>query len=398
MSIIKEFPILYGKASNGKIKTVKYYIEQLEDGTCDIVNEHGYIDGKKQIDRRNIKSGKNIGKKNETTIQEQAISETNSKINKKKDNNYTENPSGEPDKAEHSLLPMLAHTFSKIDGDGKQIGRKHHIKYPCFCQPKLNGVRCLTRLTTGKNAIFTSRKFKEYKTLDHLVNEVNFVFPELVDTGIPIDGEIYLHGLTLQEINRRVKKWRSGETTALEYWVYDIADPSKTFDERRKLIDTAFKQAHINNKEYYEVLRVKQLETFVAADEDAVYRLHDRFVKEGYEGVIIRNSDGKYVMEKRSNHLQKYKEFIDEEFEIVGHKVGEGREADAVVFICKVPNPTEQGQKTFEVRPRGSIEQRRSWTEDIENIVGKELTVRYQELTEDNVPSFPVGIAIRDYE
>ena len=390
--------MLYGRARNGKIKTVKYYVEELDDGTCDIVNEHGYIDGKKQTDRRNIKAGKNIGKKNETTIQEQAIAETESKISKKKDSNYTEDPSGNPSKQERSLLPMLAQTFSKLDESGKEKGRKHYIKYPCYCQPKLNGVRCLARLTTGKNAIFTSRKFKEYNTLDHLVNEVNFVFPELVDTNIPIDGEIYLHGLTLQEINRRVKKWRSGDTTKLEYWVYDIGDTTKTFEERTKQIDTAFKQAHINNREYYDILRVKQLETFVAVDEEAVYRLHDRFVKEGYEGVIIRNMDGSYVFDHRSNDLQKYKEFIDDEFEIVDYKTGEGREENAIVFICKVKNPTASGQKTFEIRPRGSIEQRRAWTEDFDNIKGKELTVRYQELTEDNVPSFPVGIAIRDYE
>ena len=30
--------------------------------------------------------------------------------------------------------------------------------------------------------------------------------------------------------------------------------------------------------------------------------------------------------------------------------------------------------------------------------IGEMLTVRYQELTDDGVPRFPVGIAIRDYE
>lgn len=398
-TIIKEFPMLYGIASNGKVKTVKYYVEQLSDGTCDIVNEHGYLTGKKQIDRRNIKVGKNVGKKNETTVQEQAIAETISKISKKKDNNYTENTSGIPDKKEHSILPMLAQTFSKIDKSGKEIGRKHHIKYPCYCQPKLNGVRCFARAYSDKGVVYTSRKFKEYTTLTHLNTSVSSVFPKLIDTGIPLDGEIYVHGLTFQEIVRRVKKWRPDETEQLEYWIYDIADPTKTFKERTKQIEEAFKRVNTKDQKYLSnIIKVKQLKTFVANNETDVFSFHDHFVKLGYEGVIIRNMDGKYVMGKRSNNLQKYKEFIDQEFKIVGYETGEGRESGAIVFVCKVPNPTANGPKTFEVRPRGSIEQRKAWVDDFYKIDGKELTVRYQELSEDNVPSFPVGIVIRDYE
>jgi DNA ligase-1 len=392
--------MLYGLASNGKIKTVKYTVEELTDGTCDIVNEHGYIDGKKQIDRRNIKSGKNLGKKNETTVQEQAISEVESKISKKKDNNYTENDSGEPDIKELSLLPMLAQTFSKIDSDGKERGRKHHIKYPCICQPKLNGVRCLTRLskTDKHKAVYTSRKFKEYKTLKHLTDDLLFLFPELSDSQIPIDGEIYKHGLTLQQINRLVKKYRPEETEELEYWVYDVGMVDTTNEKRDIFIDNAFKLAHIQDVDRFNKLKVKQVQSWVALDEETVYKLHDRFVKEGYEGVIIRNKDGLYTFDKRSNDLQKYKEFIDDEFEILNYTSGEGREEGAIIFICKVKNPTDNGPTQFEVRPRGSIEMRKDWAEDGKSFIGKELTVRFQEYTEDNVPSFPVGIAVRDYE
>lgn len=391
--------MLYGKASNGKIKTVKFYVEELSDGTCDIVTEHGYIDCKKQEDRRNISSGKNLGKKNETTIQEQAIAEAESKINKKKDSNYTEDPSGVPSKQEHSLLPMLAQTFSKLDDSGKDKGRKHHITYPCYCQPKLNGVRCLSRIYDSKAipAIYTSRKFKLYNSVTHLNIDLHLVFKDLLGTEIPLDGEIYVHGLTLQEINRRVKKWRPIETEQLEYWIYDIADTTKTFKERMEQIDKAFKDAKDLNLQRYHQLKIKQVKTVIAYNEKDVYKFHDQFVREGYEGVIIRNENGLYTFDHRSNDLQKYKEFIDEEFEIVSYKTGEGREKDAIVFICKVKNPTTEGPKTFEVRPQGSIEQRREWTEEFSNIKGKELTVRYQELTEDNVPSFPVGVCIRYY-
>ena len=89
----------------------------------------------------------------------------------------------------------------------------------------------------------------------------------------------------------------------------------------------------------------------------------------------------------------KYKDFIDEEFVIVGGHEGTGDDIGTVVFDCR----TKDG-KIFAVRPRGSRELRREWMTDIEKIIGKELTIRYQNLSEDNVPIFPVGLAIRDYE
>jgi len=382
----KELEKLYGKASNGKIKVVYYSVEELEDGTVDIVNEHGYLDGKKQIDRRNIKVGKNIGKSNETTPWEQACSEVEAEWKKKLDSNYTTNESGVPDSSEQSLLPMLAHDFNK---------RKHNIKYPCLVQPKLDGVRCMARSDDG-NARFTSRKDKPYDTLSHLSHTSAFYLNYTPD-GAPLDGEVYKHGLSLQEINRRVKKHRPGETEELEYWVYDVAHTDMGNKERLDALQKIYDDFD-RNPDWKVIL----VETFVANSEEEVKHYHDMFVKNGFEGVIVRNMDGKYVFDKRSADLQKYKEFQDDEFEIIGATTGGGREEGAIIFQCKVPNPVEGGAKEFEVRPRGSIEQRRVWmrefNEDAANFIGKQLTVRYFNYSEDNIPIFPVGITIRDYE
>jgi hypothetical protein len=96
----------------------------------------------------------------------------------------------------------------------------------------------------------------------------------------------------------------------------------------------------------------------------------------------------------RSKDLQKYKDFMDSEFEIVGGKLATGLEEGCIVFRVK----TEDG-KEFEVKPKGTREMRREWARDMDNIVGKMLTVRYPLLSEDGIPcSGAVGIAIRDYE
>jgi DNA ligase-1 len=89
--------------------------------------------------------------------------------------------------------------------------------------------------------------------------------------------------------------------------------------------------------------------------------------------------------------------FIDSEFEIVDCLDGRGREAECIIYVCKTPDG-----KTFNVRPEGTIEDRKQlWynycTGEFDP-KGKELTVRYQNLSKYNVPRFPVGRAIRDYE
>ena len=374
MKIIKTLPRLYSKARTGKITTTLYSIDQLPDGTCDIVNEHGYVDGKMQTDRRNVKTGKNIGKANETTVQEQAIFDATSKWNKKKDSNYTENETGIPSADEMSLLPMLAKKFKDA---------KHKITYPCLVQPKLDGLRGFAQVN-GDVAI-TSRKFKPYDAVSHLHAELKELFGHL---DVPVDGEIYLHGLTLEEINRRAKKYREGITEEMEFWVFDIADTTMTNAERNEVLE----RIQDKNPKLNKVVFVP---THTAYKEQDVYDYHDQFVKDGYEGAIIRNGDGMYLMEKRSSDLQKYKEFEDDEFKVVGIKSGEGRETDAIVYICEVKNA--KSVKTFDVRPRGSIAMRIEKMKKGEKFyIGKELTVRYQGLTELNVPQFPVGIIIRE--
>jgi DNA ligase-1 len=120
---------------------------------------------------------------------------------------------------------------------------------------------------------------------------------------------------------------------------------------------------------------------------------HDRFVAEGKEGLIIRNKTGLYQLAARSKDLQKFKEFEDAEFTVVEYTDGVGSEKGLVIWVCET-----EDKKKFSVRPRGTHEERAELFNDADSYVGKKLTVRYQELTEDGIPRFPVGIAFRDYE
>lgn len=355
------FSMLYAKASNGKIKTWSITAE----GNIMIIR-NGYEGGKIAEQRKTI-IGKNIGKANETTDAEQCHLECKSKWQKKIDEQYTENHNKITEYGDQKiLLPMLALNFRD---------REHDIKFPCYVQPKLNGVRCIYQRDK-----FISRKGKEYTTLNHLSTELKAL-------GITMpDGEIYVHGMAFQEIIRRVKKDRGVKTQALEYWIYDQVN-AKTFEDRTLEIDIAF------GKNKKKIVKLKYVETFLVNSKEEIKQWHDKFVQQGFEGIIIRNIAGLYKVKHRSQDLQKYKEFFDAEFEIVSYHEGTGTDDGTVIFEVK----TKKGQ-VFSVRPRGTHEVRAEYLEDINIIIGKELTVRYQNLSEEGIPIFPVGISIRDYE
>jgi DNA ligase-1 len=118
-----------------------------------------------------------------------------------------------------------------------------------------------------------------------------------------------------------------------------------------------------------------------------------------------------YRVGVRSTDLQKYKEFEDAEYRVVGFKEGDGLEKGCVIWICETslapqetrasPNEVRLAtgkSQNFAVRPRGTHEARAALMAEADRYVGQMLTVRYQELTTDGIPRFPVGITFRDYE
>jgi DNA ligase-1 len=357
--VSKKFPRLYAKASNGKVK-----IWEVETKGDTMFIRNGYEDGKIAEQSKKI-VGVNKGRSNETTDEQQAELEAESKFQHKLDEQYSQDRTKLVDYADADVvLPMLALKFTE---------RKHNISYPCYVQPKLDGCRMIYQ---GGKCI--SRQGKEFTTLDHVAAEL-----KKLAIDVP-DGEIYLQGASIQEIIRRLKKERGVRTEELEYWIYDKID-DKDFKERTESIAKAFSKAKFTHLKY--------VETHLVNSEQEINDWHDKFVQAGYEGVIIRNAAGGYECKHRSSNLQKLKSFEDKEFIIVGGDEAEGADAGTVVFKCK----TAAG-KEFSVRPRGTREIRANYLKDLKKLIGSELTVRFQGVSEDLIPRFPVGIIVRDYE
>ena len=115
------------------------------------------------------------------------------------------------------------------------------------------------------------------------------------------------------------------------------------------------------------------------------------FLEQGYEGAIIRECTSIYDQGNRSNYLVKYKKFQDEEFEIVGYKEGKGKDTGTIILRCINVNGIE-----FDCDLEGTFEYRKSLLSQGDTFIGKKLTIKFQEYTDDMIPRFPTGVNIRD--
>lgn len=365
---------LYKTDSKGKTRHWRIWTE----GNV-IKTEHGELGGALVLSEKTVK-GKNIGKANETTPEEQAISEALSTAQKKRDKNYGDTPGH----TEIKILPMLAHDFRK---------REKYISYPCYVQPKLDGVRCFAQLDENGYVKLTSRSGKEFpQPLEALKNQMRLV----MEFGEIWDGELYTPELTFQELCAAVKKGAYRESSEkVEFHLFDVFRPGGefadlTFRERFDSWLTRLFMAVSPNG------LIKPVETLTVNSKEEAMEYYSRCMENGYEGIMFRNPYGIYTPGNRSKDLQKYKEFIDEEFVITGAQEGSGKDAGTIIFECRTGD--RENTIFFDVRPRGTHEQRSQWWQDRDQLIGKKLTVRYQNLTDDGVPRFPVGIGIRDYE
>lgn len=361
------FETLYHRSKTGAIVQWNISVEGDE-----IVTSYGQVGGQLQEARKRALP-KNVRKKNETTGEEQAYVEAKAMHKFKLDRKY----SLTPDEAQEPLeLPMLAHDFDKVK----------KITYPLDLQPKLDGVRCLAKWEDDE-VVLMSRSGKPYH-VPHIARTLETFLPK----GTKFDGEIYVHGMTFQEIVTLVKKYREG-SEVLEFHVYDCPideEEDKTWSERYMDLCRVMGFALDSGK-------VKLVPTWTVNDEAEKDELYERCIEDGYEGAIARLHKGLYQYGYRSRELLKIKDFLDAEYDIVNAYEGEGKFKGCVTWVCDVGDG-----RTFGVCPKGSLEQKKmwwvQWLAEKNQFVGRSLKVKFFELTDDGIPRFPIGLGFREEE
>ena len=381
-SIIKSYPTLYKKDKSDKIRVWTLNATKRSDETYWIEIDYGQQDGKIIHNEKQVKEGKNIGKKNETTTEQQLILICDKTYKDKIEKEQYSSDSSVEKEHTTNYAPMLADKWNP----NIETKRKVDIVFPCYVQPKLDGIRCLTYLKNGK-IVNQSRQLKYFKNLNHINNELK-IFTKL--PSLVLDGELYNHNIVFNKIagivkKEKLKKEDEESLKLIEYHIYDcfLTDNlNLSFEERIKII-----------KNLKDLKYVKIVPTLLCKEKDEIIsKFHPQFTGDSYEGTILRNKDSIYEF-TRTRNLQKYKNFEDDEFEIINFKEGTGHDAGTVIWKCK----TKDG-KEFEVRPIGTVESRSELLKNASECIGKFLTVTYQELSEFGVPRFPVGKTIRDYE
>ena len=292
-----------------------------------------------------------------------------------------------------TVKPMLAK-------QEKDIKNRKIFDKEWYISRKINGVRCLIYYD-GKQVRTSSRGATNYDlAIFHIINHpiVEEFFKNHPDAIL--DGEIYKDGLSLNKISGICRTQSTvNDGKDLQFYWYDIVDLKQPFSERWKTMNDWSKELQLSKFDPYkdfsdEELHIQFLPQQLISGFDNMKKLHDEWVNEGWEGAVIRDATSVYKPGSRGNDWIKIKVYQDAEYPIVG--ISEGLRDEDMCFILE----TSSGQQ-FNCKPIGNREQKQWYREHIDELIGKNLTIKYFEMSGvegSEIPQQPVGLTIRDYE
>jgi DNA ligase-1 len=288
------------------------------------------------------------------TAQEATV-EAQRRYNKKRDREgYTaEQPTDKP------AMPMLATSYKEF---------RHKMPAIVAVQPKMDGIRCV-----ATNSALLTRRNEPITSVPHISEVLKRLPP-----GIILDGELYSHDKSFQDILSLVKRGtpKNDALNSIIYCVFDIIN------------ENPFRTRQLEYQYFCDLLGWPIIpiatELVKKKDVEAVLRFR---VDQGFEGVMVRDPEGFYEPNKRSYYLQKYKSFSDTEFQIVDIVASaRGREEGAAIYVCVTPDG-----KKFRARPRMSLPQRSMIYRERNSFIGYWTRITYQGLTNSGVPRQPIA-------
>lgn len=372
---------LYKKSKNGKLQQWTIETEDNKFRTTE-----GYIDGLQTPTEWTSCQGKRIGSTNETSPQEQAIKEAEARVRKQLDKGWTEDVNA-VDEAAVKISPQLAHKYLENEEYVKSL---KHIAI----QAKLDGARQIG----AEDGLFT-RTGKPIYSAPHIWEEVEILLSELGE-GAKSDGENYNMDL-YDDFNAIISIFKKQKPTEedlqkskelAQYHIYDLDIKGATFFERYCGLQVIFEKHEFKYLHLVPTTFLDNSQGQVTKEILKEYR--DKFIEMGYEGVMVRNADSLY-QNHRTKDLLKWKEFQDAEFELINIEEGRGNRAG---MAAKVYCRDSKGEE-FSAGLKGKVDYCKQLLKDKDQLIGKMVTIRYQNLTPDRqVPRFGKMIQIRDYE
>lgn len=395
---------LISLSATGKIRVV--YLSTSEEWNDEL---HGYT-----IERRH---GQFLGKMQDAptivitkgkagrTYKEQLELQFKSELKKYLDKGYKEINKDPELCLEAELLAILGNVKQDQNGFSKHMLAKSSDKVSqatidkvpyWYASIKIDGVRAAlywkdgeihTASRGGGDYDCAMMQFIENKELQDFFK----VHPDFV-----LDGEIYKHGWSLQKLSGEARRCETlNGSDFLEFYLYDIMYPEVDFETRLKLISIVEKSLNLGfnpNKEWKPgELRIQIVPHEKVSGYKEIDALHDKYVEEGWEGVVIRDPSKEYGFGKRTNAMLKVKKYQEDEFMITGMQ--EGLREEDMCFTCVTKDGIE-----FAAKPWGTRELKQQYRKDMESLIGKMATVKYFYLSEEGCPLQPSVKCIRDYE
>jgi DNA ligase-1 len=383
-----------------------------------------YICHVEQVERNvlAIKHGKENGKLTEKlefftegkqgrSAYQQAVFEAESRIKIQLDKGYRFS------KEELDELPILA----MLAKDHTKAGKDSDIENGVFTSDKLDGIRLMAvcKLVGDVKEVSLQSRTGQAISIPHIEAQLL----EVMNPGEVFDGEAFLYGPVLQDINSAVQrtdpqaKIKEAEKklavainkglaasdpqkylglvgelnnahaiadlrSKLEFHVFDVAQLEVPFDERLSTL----KEIGQRFEGYPSLVEVKYRTAYSV--EDLTSQLKD-CISRGYEGIMYRLPGGLYESGKRSSGLFKYKLMFDSEFQILD--VVKDKQGNAV-FVLQ----NDLAPNTFSC-VMGDMQFRKEALENKGDYIGKWMTVSYQARYKDSlICQFPAGKVIRE--
>ena len=369
--------------SNGKIRCAHLELEESVENERYIIHRTTYQYGGKHTPQPDIVITEGKVKRSPLA---QAILQYNAKLKEYKDKGYKElnkNPEEYSVSEINKILPEVntdsngfaKHMLAKSSDKVKQSSIDK-VKY-WFASRKIDGVRA-SFYWNGKKILTASRGGGTYEySTQHITQNPKFIEFFKKHPDYVLDGELYKHGKQLQEISGAARLEKNAVNCDwLEYYIYDIMLPNITFYDRLQILKEIKEELNLSFNPYKEWeeddLQVQMVPQEKVSGYDAIMDLHNKYVEEGWEGVVIRNPDKVYGFGKRTNDMIKLKMYKDSEFKVINYELGL-RGTEDMVFICETP-----AGNTFKAKPLGDRLTKEEYVENFEKYYKNHTaTVKY---------------------
>lgn len=275
------------------------------------------------------------------------------------------------------LLPMLAKAYNG------NVWKKVSCMYG---QYKINGLRCIITAYTQNDMFkpirlrFQSREGIIWNTLENLSDYLLSIIPaniirDMIDGYVALDGEIYLPGYTINQINHFVKDANCVENKLLQFWCYDIMmegnQAHRNMYRYHIKKPTSFNsiKEHYNNKERLIILHNK----YITNDNEAI-DARNHFINLGFEGLILRNAKTDYQYgRRRANYMEKFKDAAEGDFIILD--IYKEKKRDLPILLCK----NDINNEKFETRLSVSHIVQQEVLFDSQSYIGRTVHIEYGE-------------------